>query len=111
MKNVLVAFLGAAALAGCQHRPAATVSTPPGPPVAPAAGAAATEAGARAAIGRYLQGQPNAALYVLDSARTADLGAYWQVLVPRTDWARRMPNRAAFEVDKQTGAVKNLLVK
>ncbi|WP_162550127.1 hypothetical protein [Hymenobacter nivis] len=58
-----------------------------------------------------MQGQPNTNLYVVDSARTINLGAYCQVLVPRTDWARRMPNRAAFEVDKQTRAVKTLLVK
>ncbi len=111
MKNLLFALLmaSAGALDGC-HQPPAVSAGPPAPPPAPAAGAA-TEAEARAAIGRYLQSQPNADLYVVDSAQTTDLGAYWQVLVPRTDWARRMPNRAAFEVDKPTGAVKSLLAK
>lgn len=62
-------------------------------------------------MGRYLQGQPNAALYVLDSASVVDVDTHWQVLVPRTDWAKRMPNKAAFEVDKPTGAVRILPVK
>lgn len=110
MKNLLFALLmaSAGALDGCHQTPAVSAGTPAPPPV-PAG--AATEAEARAAIGRYLQSQPNADLYVVDSAQATDLGAYWQVLVPRTDWARRMPNRAAFEVDKPTGAVKSLLVK
>lgn len=95
---------GTGALA-CHQRPAASAGVTAAPAAAP------TAAEARAAIGRYLQGQPNAGLYAVDSARATDLGAYWQVLVPRTDWARRMPSRAAFEVDKQTGAVKSLLVK
>jgi hypothetical protein len=62
-------------------------------------------------VGRYLQGQPNAALYVLDSASVVDVDTHWQVLVPRTDWAKRMPNKAAFEVDKPTGTVRGLPVK
>ncbi len=123
MKRSFSALLVAGALAGCQAVPTATSTTTssantsttpaqmPTTPAAPAAAGAPTAAGARAAIGRYLQSQPNAGLYVVDSARATDLGAYWQVLVPRTDWAKRMPNRAAFEVDKQTGAVKNLMVK
>jgi hypothetical protein len=37
--------------------------------------------------------------------------ATWQVLVPRTVWAQRMPNRARFEVDKATGAVQTAPVK
>jgi hypothetical protein len=57
-------------------------------------------------VGRYLQSQPNAALYVLDSARVNDNEATWQVLVPRTDWAQRMPNCARFEVEKTTGTVR-----
>jgi hypothetical protein len=40
-----------------------------------------------------------------------DNEATWQVLVPRTDWAKRMPNRARFEVDKQTGQVSSQPVK
>ena len=114
MKNAFFVLLGAAALAvGCRHTPVASGVAAAGPAAAPAPAlsAAPTEAGARAAVGRYLQGQPNAPLYVTDSARATDLGAYWQVLVPRRDWAQRQPNRAAFEVDKQTGAVKDLLVK
>ncbi len=105
--------MAGAAFASCHQTPVATTGTPAPPPAAPVAApiAAPTAVAARAAVGRYLQDQPNAALYVVDSARATDLGAYWQVLVPRTDWAQRMPNRAAFEVEKQTGAVKSLLVK
>ncbi|GAB2475895.1 hypothetical protein GCM10011375_22410 [Hymenobacter qilianensis] len=55
--------------------------------------------------------QPNAALYQLDSARVLEVDDHWQILVPRTDWAGRMPNKAAFDVDKQTGAVSPLAVK
>jgi hypothetical protein len=62
-------------------------------------------------VGRYLQSQPNAALYVLDSARVNDNETSWQVLVPRTDWAQRMPNRARFEVEKATGVVRTAPVK
>jgi hypothetical protein len=72
---------------------------------------AATPEAARAAVARYLKGQPNAALYVPDSASVIDVDAHWQVLVPRTDWARRMPNKAAFEVDKATGEVVTRPVK
>lgn len=114
--TVLGALATATALASCQQTPITTAPAEASPatsaPANPTASAGApTEAAARAAISRYLQGQPNANLYVVDSARATDLGAYWQVLVPRTDWARRMPNRAAFEVDKQTGSVKTLLAK
>jgi hypothetical protein len=96
-------------LASCQQTPpvAATASQQP----APAQTAQTTEADARAAVGRYLQSQPNAALYVLDSARVNDNETSWQVLVPRTDWAGRMPNRARFEVDKTTGNVSTGTVK
>jgi hypothetical protein len=72
---------------------------------------ATTEAAARAAVARYIQAQPNATLYVPDSARVVDVDTHWQVLVPRTDWAQRMPNRARFEVDKQTGQVSTQPVK
>lgn len=71
----------------------------------PARAAATTAAEARAAVGHYLHGQPNAGLYVLDSARANDNDTTWQVLVPRTDWAGRLPSRARFEVEKATGAV------
>ena len=118
--TILGALAIASAASSCQPTP--STSTPATAPSAavgvgeaavtpPAPAGAPTEAAARAAIGRYLQGQSNANLYVLDSARATDLGAAWQVLVPRTDWARRMPNRAAFEVDKRTGDVKTLMVK
>ena len=106
--------LGAGVLASCQPTPNAATGTPP--PAAPAAEAAATtavttEASARAAVARHIQTLPNAALYVPDSARVNDNAASWQVLVPRTDWAGRMPNRARFEVDKQTGRVSSQPVK
>jgi hypothetical protein len=80
------------------------------PAAAPATGAP-TEAAARAAVARHIQTLPNAALFVPDSARVNDNDATWQVLVPRTDWAGRMPNRARFEVDKQTGQVSSAPVK
>jgi hypothetical protein len=62
-------------------------------------------------VARHIQTLPNAALFVPDSARVNDNDATWQVLVPRTDWAGRMPNRARFEVNKQTGEVSSAPVK
>jgi hypothetical protein len=62
-------------------------------------------------VARHIQGLPNAALYVADSARVNDNNISWQVLVPRTDWAGRMPNRARFEVNKRTGQVSSPPVK
>jgi hypothetical protein len=85
-----------------QSREAVTTPLPRG---------AATAAAARAALAAYLQQQPNAAVYLLDSARVTEVDTSWQVLVPRTDWATRMPNAAAFEVDKKTGTVTVLRVK
>jgi hypothetical protein len=103
------------ALASCQPANAPTTAAPGTPEAAAAAPAVATAAPtaetARAAVGRYLQAQPNAALYVLDSASVIDVDTHWQVLVPRTDWAKRMPNKAAFEVEKSTGAVSTRPVK
>ncbi|WP_324678434.1 hypothetical protein [Hymenobacter sp. GOD-10R] len=86
-------------------------ATMPAQAAAPTETAALTEAAARAAIARYVKAQPNANLYVVDSASVVDIDTQWQVLVPRTDWAGRMPNRAAFEVDKKTGNVRTLMVK
>ncbi len=110
--------LGAGVLASCQPTPNAATGTAPSAetaPTSPAVPAAATaaldEAGARAAVARHIQTLPNAALYVPDSARVNDNEASWQVLVPRTDWANRMPNRARFEVDKKTGQVSSQPVK
>jgi hypothetical protein len=100
------------ALASCQ--PATTPTTPEAaatPAAGPATASAPTAEAARAAVGRYLQAQPNAALYVLDSASVVDVDTHWQVLVPRTDWAKRMPNKAAFEVEKSTGTVSTRPVK
>lgn len=107
------------ALAGCQSATAPTATNPLDPPAEavpsaismPSGTPAPTAEAARAAVARYLQGQPKAALYVPDSASIVDVDAHWQVLVPRTDWAQRMPNKAAFEVDKATGAVRPLPVK
>jgi len=70
-----------------------------------------TASQARAAAARFILTQPNPSLYVVDSARVNDGGDSWQVLVPRTDWARRMPNRARFEVSKATGFVRSGAVK
>jgi hypothetical protein len=105
------------ALASCQSATAPTTDAPATPaaaataPAVPATPTASTAEAARAAVGRYLQAQPNASLYVLDSASVVDVDTHWQVLVPRTDWAKRMPNKAAFEVEKSTGAVRTLPVK
>ena len=112
MVKPLLALLSlSAALASCQPAPSAnTASTPTAASPAPAAGAP-TEAAARAAVARYIQTLPNAALYQPDSARALEVDTHWQVLVPRIDWARRMPNRAAFEVDKASGAVTTRPVK
>ena len=107
------------ALAGCQSATAPTAASPTGAPIEAVPSAismpngtpAPTTDAARAAVARYLQGQPKAALYVPDSANIVDVDAHWQVLVPRTDWAQRMPNKAAFEVDKATGTVRPLPVK
>jgi hypothetical protein len=89
---------------------AAVADTTATPAAAPTT-SAPTEAAARAAVARHIQTLPNAALFVPDSARVNDNNATWQVLVPRTDWAGRMPNRARFEVDKQTGQVNSAPVK
>ena len=106
------------AVAGCQSATAPAAAPTAGSPAAapsaismPTGTPAPTAEAARAAVARYLQGQPNAALYVPDSASVVDVDAHWQVLVPRTDWAQRMPNKAAFEVDKATGAVSTRPVK
>ena len=105
--------LGAGVLASCQPTPNTTNSAAPAAEAAPAAATAPVpdEASARAAVARHIQTLPNAALYVPDSARVNNNDASWQVLVPRTDWAGRMPNRARFEVDKQTGQVSSQPVK
>jgi hypothetical protein len=107
-------FGAACTLASCQQTPPAT-STPAAAET-PAAAAPAepkllNETDARAAVGKYIQAQPNAALFVVDSARVNDNDATWQVLVPRTDWAKRMPNAARFEVNKTTGEVNTGTVK
>ena len=107
------------ALAGCQSATAPTTAGPLDPPTEatpsaismPAGTPAPTAEAARAAVARYIQSQPNAARYVPDSASVLDVDAHWQVLVPRTDWVGRMPNKAAFEVDKATGQVSTRPVK
>lgn len=70
-----------------------------------------TEAEALLTVKSFLQEEPDAELYIIDSARIIDTDTHWQILVPRTDWANRMPNRAAFEVDKGTGKVSIRPVK
>ncbi len=112
---VTAAALALGLLAGCHTASPTTSAAPPlddapGMPP-PAAASAPTEAAARAAVARHIQALPNAALFVPDSTRVNDNDATWQVLVPRTDWAGRMPNRARFEVDKQTGEVHSAPVK
>ena len=114
MSKTLLSAALLVALASCQSATAPTTTAPATPTTGttmPAPATAATAAAARAAVGRYLQGQPNASLYVLDSASVVEVDTRWQVLVPRTDWAKRMPNKAAFEVEKSTGTVSILPVK
>lgn len=102
MIRTCILFLGLlGGLASCQSHTVPVVTVQP----------ASTEAEARAAVVRHITAQPNATLYVTDSARVVEVDTKWQVMVPRTDWAKRMPNAAAFEVDKQTGAVTTLMVK
>jgi hypothetical protein len=50
-----------------------------------------TEAEALLAVRSFLQEKPDARLYLLDSAQAIDTDTHWQILVPRTDWADRMP--------------------
>jgi hypothetical protein len=97
-------------LASCQPS-APTETAAQAPAEAPQPAAPKTEAEARTLTAAYVQALPNAALYVVDSARVNDNGATWQVLVPRRDWAKRMPNSARFEVDKTTGDVQTGTVK
>jgi hypothetical protein len=116
MPKTLLSAALLVALASCQSATAPTTAAPATPeaaatPPAMSTAAAPTAGAARAAVGRYLQAQPNASLYVLDSASVVDVDTHWQVLVPRTDWAKRMPNKAAFEVEKSTGAVSTRPVK
>jgi hypothetical protein len=118
VKSLSFLLLGTAwALASCQQTPpsASTPTEPTAPATTPATTAPATaqlsEADAKVAVGKFIQNQPNATLFVVDSARVNDNEATWQVLVPRTDWAKRMPNAARFEVDKTTGAVSTGMVK
>lgn len=101
--------LGLLGLAACQS--GKTTQQTPNPQAVPPASRVASAASARAAVASYLSQQPNRQLYVADSARVVDAGSHYQVLVPRTDWAGRLPNRAAFEVDKATGAVTTRAVK
>jgi hypothetical protein len=114
MKKVLfplLALVNYFTLQGCQQpQPASSNPVQEGAATTAPTGAA-TEAAARTAITKHLQQQPNVALFQLDSARFMDLDTHWQVMVPRTDWAKRMPNAAAFEVDKKTGRVSTLMVK
>lgn len=120
MSNLLLSAVLLLALAGCQSAtaPTADAGATPAEATAPTANTARaatpgapTETAARAAVAHFVQTLPNAALYVPDSASVVEVDAHWQVLVPRTDWAQRMPNKAAFEVDKATGAVTTRPVK
>ncbi|MBC6607449.1 hypothetical protein H8B13_11530 [Hymenobacter sp. BT188] len=112
MRKSFSLVLLSAALAGLNScEPSQPVSSTPSQQPADTNAAASTEAQARAAVARFVKQQPNAALYRLDSAQAIEVNNQWQILVPRTDWAGRLPNKAAFDVDKQTGAVSPLAVK
>lgn len=106
----LLLMLGSGYGVGSCQQPQSDASTSEAVSATAPAGAT-TEAEARSAVAAYVQQQPNAALFELDSARFMDLDTLWQVMVPRTDWAKRMPNAAAFEVSKKTGRVTTLMVK
>ncbi|MBG8553764.1 hypothetical protein [Hymenobacter guriensis] len=106
---LLLTLCSAASLLNSCQQPAADTQTIAATEAA--ATSAQTEAEARAAVAQFVAAQPNPALYQLDSASVVDVDTQWQVLVPRTDWAGRMPNKAAFEVSKQTGEVRSLMVK
>lgn len=109
-----LAISAALVLASCQPSPPAetTAQAPVQAPMEAAQPAAPkTEAEARTLTAAHIQTLPNAALYVADSARVNDNGETWQVLVPRRDWAKRMPNSARFEVNKTTGEVNSGAVK
>jgi len=111
MSKTLLSAALLVALASCHSATTPTTAAPATAPATTTTTGAPTAETARAAVGRYLQAQPNAALYVLDSASVVDVDTHWQVLVPRTDWAKRMPNKAAFEVEKSTAAVSTRPVK
>jgi hypothetical protein len=121
MKNLLPTLLlgGACALGACDRSPKADTKLRGPVEIAQPAPATAAEPAlkvstheeARAAVAAYLKAQPNAALYVVDSANVVNVDTHFQVLVPRTDWKGRMPNRERFEVDKATGIVQGLPVK
>lgn len=98
-------------LSSCYSTPPPAATAPAAAPTPITGAAINTEEEARTAVARYVLQQPNAALYQLDSARVLALETQWQVLVPRTDWAGRMPDKAAFTVDKTTGGVTVLSVK
>ncbi|RTQ47182.1 hypothetical protein EJV47_20010 [Hymenobacter gummosus] len=112
MKYTLFALTLTAGLGSCQQAPRLVNSNTVAAQAGTAAGPVAeSEADARNALRRYISAQPNASLFVVDSAAFVEVNAQWQALVPRTDWQGRMPNRAAFEVDKLTGEVRPLNVK
>jgi hypothetical protein len=118
MNHFLTALLlsAAATLASCQQtppaqQPAQAPAETPASATTPPPAAGKTEAEACAIVAAHVNTLPNPELYISDSARVNDNDATWQVLVPRRDWARRMPNSARFEVDKATGAVNSAPVK
>ena len=106
LKLICPLLVLAAALVGCQPTTSSTTATSPS-----TTPAVSDEAAARLAVNRFIRTQPDAELYVPDSASVINTATHWQVLVPRIDWAERMPNRARFEVDKQTGKVSSQPVK
>ena len=108
MKLLAATFL-LLALAACQSASTPAAHTAAGP--SPTGTGAPTTEDARTAVRHYLGLQPDSALYRLDSAAILDADASWQVLVPRTDWAGRMPNKAAFDVNKASGTVTRRAVK
>jgi hypothetical protein len=105
-KIIFLLMLGCLLLMyNCQQKQSETTATEGQP------GYIQTEAEALSAVRSFLQEKPDSGLYLIDSAQAIDMDTQWQILVPRTDWANRMPNRAAFEVDKLTGKVSIRPVK
>jgi hypothetical protein len=114
MTNLFVAaLLGVVCLVSSCQQISSTADQPASTavPAVVTTDGAPTATAAQAMVARHVQGLPQTALYQLDSMRVVEVDTHWQVQVPRTDWAGRMPNAAAFDVDKQTGRVTTVSVK
>ncbi|MBT9393850.1 hypothetical protein KLP40_11815 [Hymenobacter sp. NST-14] len=92
----------------------ACTTAPPDSTTAPAAIPASqplNEARAAERAARYFRSQPDSAVYLLPTLRVLDAGTSWQALVKRSDRVGVMPDNAAIDIDKQTGAISPVRVK